>query len=129
MADKDPSHYFWKNRWSATSAPAAGTTVVAQSPAITPNSKSHLETILYSIWNSNAAQTVQFQVRIASAAGTVIASLDNILAATAVQQVIATACGIPGKRGKQFWTGMNTTVASLTQKVTIAGWTDDSDGN
>lgn len=83
---------------------------------------------MYSIYNSNAAQTVQFQVRSASAGGTVIASLDNLLAATAVQQVLATACAIPGKRGKQIWAGMNTTVASLTQKVTIAGWTDDADG-
>lgn len=128
MADRDPSQYFWKNRWSVTHAPTAGTTVVAQSPAVGKNSKAHLETIMYSIWNSNAAQTVQFQVRSASAAGTVIASLDNLLAATAVQQVIASALGIPGKRGQVIWAGMNTTVASLTQKVTLAGWIDDADG-
>ena len=129
MADRDPSQYFWKNRWRANDAPTGGSAAGATSPVMTgKNSLPHLETWLYTIWNSNAAQTVQAQIRIASAAGTVIASMDNLLAATAVQQVIATACGIPGKRGQRLFAGFNTAVASLTTKVNIAGWIDDTDG-
>jgi hypothetical protein len=128
MADKDPSHYFWRNRWSKTDAPTGASAASALSPALGPNARTQIETWVYSIWNSNAAQTVQAQLRVASAGGTVIASMDNLLAATAVQQVVATALGIPVKRGQRAFATFNTAVASLTTKVTIAGWIDDADG-
>lgn len=128
MAERDPSQCFWKNRWTATDNPAAGSVAACTSPAITPQSRTHLETLFYSIWNSNAAGTVQAQIRVASATGTLVASLDNILAATAVQQVVATALGIPIKRGQPVHVRFNTAVASLTTKVTIAGWIDDTNG-
>lgn len=130
MSDRDPSKHFFRDRWTATDAPAGGSAAVATGPAwrVEPLQRPQLETLWYSIWNSNACVTVQVQVRVASAAGTLVASVDHQVLTSTVASAGFTGMGIPGKRGQKFWAGMNTAVASLTSKVTIAGWVADENG-
>jgi hypothetical protein len=130
MSERDPSKYFWRDRWRATDNPTGASAAACTAPAgvIASQARPHLETILGSIWNSNAASTVQLQVRIASAAGTVICALDNIVNTSTVGQINLVSLGLPGKRGAGFWVGFNTAVASLTTKLSIAGWTEDANG-
>ena len=124
---------FFGNRWVATHSPASGTTIVVQSPAATDGtSRPHLETLWYSIRNQTGAgslqATVTVQVRIASIAGTVIASNEHLLAPSTSANVQLVGMGVPGKRGKSLFIGMNTVVASLTQSVSAAGWVEDTNG-
>jgi hypothetical protein len=130
MADRDPSQYFWRNRWNATDNPAGASAATVTAPAfvVQPTQRPHLETIIGSIWSGGGGATVAVQVRIASAAGTMVASLDNNVASSTVAQINLVSLGLPGKRGQKFWVSYNTAVASLTTKVAIAGWIEDVSG-
>lgn len=129
MGNRDLMNKMLGERWVKTSAPAAGTTAVATvSAPIEPQARHHLETLIYSIRNfvgaGGAAATVGLQVR--AGAGTVLASIDHLIPASTTANVAMSNLGIPGKRGSAMDVYMNTVVASLTQKVNIAGWTENS---
>jgi hypothetical protein len=118
------------NRWRVTHAPAAGSTVVAHitnPPSL--NERRHLETLWFSIHNRTgsgaAAATVTVSVRNASPAGTVIASVDHLVPASSTANVAMTNMGLFAKRGAGMAVTMDTVVASLTQKVSMAGWTEE----
>lgn len=121
------------NRWLSTSAPAAGTTAVASSPvAPGANSRPHLETIWASIHNRVGAGAINFtvgiEVRHASIAGTLIASLSQLVPFSSTAQVSLSSMGIAGKRGSRLSVSMNTVIASVTQTVNAAGWMEDTNG-
>jgi hypothetical protein len=130
MADRDLITKLLGNRWSNTSAPSAGTTVNALvSAPVAPQARHHLELLWYSIHNrtgsGNVPATVSVQVRHASQQGTVIAQVDHLVSPSSTANVSISNMGIAGKRGKAICATMSTVVASLTQKVNIAGWTEE----
>lgn len=116
-------------RWKVTHAPAAGTTILAHVTS-TPSlsQRRHLDTLWYSIRNyvgaGGALATVTVSVRNASPAGTVIASVDHIVPISSTATVCMTNLGLFAKPGAGLAVTMDTVVASLTQKVTMAGWTE-----
>ena len=121
------------NRWTATQN-TVGATMSAASPSIatTPLSRPHLETLWYSIRNfvgaGAANATVQIQVRHASEAGTVIASVDHLVSPSSTAQVAFADMKIAGKRGGRIFVTASTFVASLTTAVSMAGWVEDTNG-
>ena len=129
MSNRDKMNDFLTNRWVATSAPAAGTTCVASVAPQGPQSRIHLETLLYTIDNRGVStglkQTVTVNVRVGSIAGTVIAAIPLTVYSSTVQNVGLTNLGIPGERGVGLNVSMNTVIASLVQAVNIAGWRED----
>lgn len=132
MSNRDKMNDFLTNRWSATSAPAAGTTCVAEVSPIGAESRPHLETLLYVIDNRGVGaggaagrQTVTVNVRLGSITGTVIASIPLTTYSSTVTNVAATNLGIPGERGRGLSVSMNTVIASLVEAVSIAGWHED----
>ncbi len=132
MSNRDKMNDFLTNRWSATSAPAAGTTCVAQVSAAGAESRAHLETILFCIDNRGVGaggaagrQTVTVNVRLDGITGTVIASIPITSYSSTMQTVGLTNLGIPGERGRGLSVSMNTVIASLVQAVNIAGWHED----
>ena len=121
------------NRWNATHAPSAGTTVVANSPALRDAvSRTHLELLWLSITNQMGAgaliTTTTVSVRQASPAGTVIASFDLLTAPSTVSNVSIANMGLMAKRGNQIAVTMSSVIASVNQKVNIAGWIEDTNG-
>ncbi len=116
------------NNWNATCSTAAGTTCTA---SVVPAAKEriHLGQLGWSIRNAGAAAyTATLNVRHASIAGTVIASWD-IQAAAAGGLQDSWAVNLMGKRGVPLNVDFGTPAASVTQKVSIAGWRDTlSDG-
>ena len=133
MANKDVMNDFLTKRFSDTDAPNAGTAVSVSSQIgdapIGTQQRHNLETLIYSIKNQTGAgaalATVTVSVRHATAAGTVIASFDHLIAPSSTANVAMTELCIQGKRGKAIRVTMDTVVASLTQKVSIAGWIED----
>lgn len=132
MSNRDKMNDFLTNRWSATSAPAAGTTCTAQVNPAGAQSRIHLETLLFTIDNRGVGaggtagrQTVTVNVRVRSIAGTVIAAIPLTTYSSTVQNVAMTNLGIPGERGIALNVSMNTVIASLVQAVNIAGWYED----
>lgn len=135
MANRSFINDMLSKRWYDTDAPNSGTAVSVSSNTnlgevpLPANARQNLETLIYSIRNyvgSGAAPaTVTVSVRHATAAGTVMASFDHLIGASSVVNVSMTQCGWQGKRGKAIRVTMDTVVASLTQKVSIAGWTED----
>lgn len=124
---------FFGNRWAATHQPAAGTTVVVQSPVATDaTSRHHLELLTYSIKNmvgaGAAIATVTATVRNASIAGTVLWSTDHLVAPSTSANVQIACMGFPGKRGSRFFISMSTVVASVIQSMSAAGWIEDTNG-
>jgi hypothetical protein len=132
MSLHDITKCFFRDRWSATHAPAAGATVIAASPTPVGQARQNCEFIWYSIFNQGVGTgigfTVTVQIRSASIAGTVLASVDHYVASTTAVQVSTGGMGIPGKRGQAIIATMSTVIASLSQKVSIAGWTEDDNG-
>jgi hypothetical protein len=55
-----------------------------------------------------------------------MASFDHLIPASTVVNVSMSNLMLQGKRGKAIRVTMDTVVASLTQKVSIAGWVDDN---
>lgn len=116
-------------RWSATNAPNAGTTCVANvgvagMPAYNRNI---IESLSFSARNVTAASvTLTLSVRAATIAGTTLASWDFILAANASIQDCYAQLNIPAPRGQDLFVEFGTPAASVTQKVSIAGWRETS---
>lgn len=129
MSNRDKMNDFLTNRWSATSAPAAGTTCVAEISSREPQKRPHLETLIYTVHNrmgaGAAAQTCTVNVRLGSIAGTVVASFDQLTAPSSTANVVMANIGIQGERGVGLSVSMTTVVASVTQKINIAGWWED----
>jgi hypothetical protein len=129
MSNRDKMNDFLTNRWSATSAPAAGTTCSADVVARGPQARIHLESLLYTIDNRGVStglkQTVTVNVRLGSIAGTVIASVPLTVYSSTVQNVAITNLGLPGERGIGLNVSMNTVIASMVQAVNVAGWYED----
>src|SRR5688572_5604528 len=126
MANRDLLNDMLGKRWTDTDSPNSGTAVSISSnthlgeAAPNPDSRYHLETLIYSINNRTGAgatpATVTVHVRHATVAGTVIAAIDHLVGASAVVNVSMTNLGIPSKKGKAIRVTMDTVVASLTQK-------------
>ena len=114
--------------WNATSAPAAGTTCVANSGAV-DRQKNVLTQLGWSIRNvSAAAYTATLNVRDASPAGTVLASWDMIVGTNSAQ-LDTFGVNILSSRGVPIYVDFGTPAASVTQKVSIAGWRNNSDNS
>ena len=135
MANRDMMNDVLTKRWSDTDAPAGGAAVSVSSNTnlgeqdLHANARQNLETLIYSISNrvgaGGAAATVTVSVRHATPAGTVMASMDHLIGASSVVNVAMTNLMFQGKRGKAIRVTMDTVVASLGQKVSISGWTED----
>jgi alkaline phosphatase len=133
MSNRQAMNDFLTKRWNDTDAPSSGTAVSVSSQLndtpIGTQQRHNLETLIYSIRNfvgaGGAVATVTVSVRHATPAGTVMASFDHLIAASSVVNVSMTEMGFQGKRGKAIRVTMDTVVASLTQKVSIAGWIED----
>lgn len=122
------------NRWAVTSAPAAGTTCVASvgkgagSTNLSLGKGRHiLEGVIYSLKNlTGASVTAVMEVREASIAGTVLASVDIIVAAGVTVQDCFSQWYIPATRGNDLCVSFNTVQASVAQKLNPFGWTEVS---
>jgi len=120
-------------RWNDTDSPTAGTAVSVTSQVndvgIPTQQRHNLETLSFWIWNrtgaGGVAATVTVNVRHGTIAGTVMASYQQLVAASSVTNVSMTNLMLQGKRGKAIRVTMDTVVASLTQSVTAAGWYED----
>jgi hypothetical protein len=134
MANRNLINDMLCSRWNDTDAPSSGTAVSVSSQIgdaqIAPLQRHNLETLIYSIKNQVGAggvvATVTVSVRHATPAGTVMASFDHLIPASTVVNVSMSNLMLQGKRGKAIRVTMDTVVASLTQKVSIAGWVDDN---
>lgn len=121
------------NRWNATHAPAAGATVVLSSPSLgNPLARTHLESIWYSIRNQMGAgalnTTVTLSIRQASAAGTVIASIDHLVQPSQSANVAISNMALFAKRGNAIAFTMDTVIGSVKATVNAAGWVEDTNG-
>ena len=127
--------YFY-NRWNATSAPSAGATCSASSGrgvgsgnanAMPTLSRNILEAIVFSILNRTAAATTAtLEIREASIGGSVLASVDIITAASATSADCYSQYYQYATRGNDISVSFNTVQASVTQKINISGWTEQS---
>ena len=135
MANRDLINDMLSKRWGDHDAPSAGTAISLSSnthlaeAAPSPNARYHLETLIYSIrnmWGAGALQaTVTVSVRHGTAAGTVIAAWNHLVAPSTSANVCMANLGIASKRGIGLRVTMDTVVASLVQTASIAGWTED----
>jgi hypothetical protein len=120
---------YFRARWSSTNAPAAGTTCVATTGVVNLSSRSRniIEMLGFSARNVTAAAvTMTLSVRSASIAGTVLASWDFILAANVGIQDCYSQLNINAPRGQDIVVEFGTPVASVTQKVSVSGWTEQT---
>jgi hypothetical protein len=121
---------YMRERWTASSAPTAGTTCVASvgnSATMHSKARNIVESLIYSARNVTAATvTLTASIRAASIAGTVLASWDILLAANASVQDCFAQLNIPAPRGQDLFAEFGTPATSVTQKVSIAGWTEVS---
>lgn len=117
------------NKWNASNTTATGTTLAVSSPTPAAKERIHMTMLGWAIRNAAAATyTATLNVRQASIGGTVIASWD-ILPAVGASLQDSWAVDIMGKRGVPLSVDFGTPLASVTQKVSIAGWKDGlSDG-
>ena len=135
MANRDLINDMLSKRWSDTDAPNAGTAVSISSNTHlaegtpSPNSRHHLETLIYSIRNMMGAgalnATVTVSVRHGIVAGTVVAAWNHLIAPSTSANVAMSNLGFASKRGIGLRVTMDTVIASLAQTVSIAGWTED----
>lgn len=117
------------NNWNAYNTTASGTTLAVSSPTPAAKERIHLTQIGWSERNVAAATyTSTLSVRHASINGTVVASWD-ILPAVGASLQDSWVVNIMGKKGVPISVDFGTPLASVTQKVSIAGWRDTlSDG-
>lgn len=115
-----------RERFTGTSAPSAGATCAANTGVTLSSSKARnvLESIIFSARNvSGGVVTLTCSVRAISIAGTAIASWDILVANnTSVQDCYN--IRLPAPRGQDLWVEFGTPVSSVTQKVSIAGYTE-----
>lgn len=116
------------NNWTAANAPAAGATCVASVPAV-KYARNHITQLGWSCRNAAAAPfTASLAVRDASIAGTVLATWD-IVVVNGTGQQDTFALNIKGLKNSALFVEFGTPAASVTQKVSAAGWVDSlSDG-
>lgn len=127
---------YYRQRWNVTSAPSGGTTCVVNTktafPLISSRNRNVLEAVIFSVKNlTAAAATATLEVREASITGTVLASVDIIVAAGATFADCYSQWYIPATRGGTADYGhlsvsMNTVQASVVQKINITGWLESS---
>jgi len=117
------------NNWSANNTTASGTTLAVSSPTPAAKERIHMTQLGWSERNAAAAAyTSTLNVRHASIGGTVVASWD-IIAALGVSVQDTWVVNLMGKKGVPLVVDFGTPLASVTQKVSIAGWRDTlSDG-
>lgn len=112
------------NRWSKDSAPAAGSTAQAVSPAVTgPRELHHIDDVGYSLVNLTAA-TVQSTLKIRSgptSGSTVLGTISVSVPAGGSTQFNGpfTFLGKPGTQVSAEWSSI---AASVVQTVTLCGW-------
>lgn len=121
------------NRWRANTGSTVNATVTLATPAAPDAvSRPHLEGLWYSIRNfvgaGGANFTCQVQVRNASAAGTLLGSVDHLVPFSSTANVAISNMGIPGKRGSKFFITTDTVVASVAYSINAAGWIEDTNG-
>jgi len=121
---------YFRARWNGVSQPAAGTTCVATTgttATLSNKQRNMLEMLGFSARNATAAAvTMTLNVRAASIAGTVLAAWDFILANGVSIQDCYSQLNINAPRGQDIVVEFGTPVASVTQKVSISGWTENS---
>lgn len=121
------------NRWRLTTGSTVAAIVSAVSPtAPDAQSRPHLETLWYSIRNfvgaGAANTTVQMQIRNASVAGTVLASVDHLVGFSTTTNVAIANMQLAGKRGSKFYITTDTAVASVAATINACGWFEDTNG-
>lgn len=110
-------------RWSATSAPAQGATAVASVAAI-GKVRHTLGMLVASYKNQTAAAvTATLNITADSVAGTSLAKLDFLTAAAASDRV-AIELALPGLINSGIFASFDTVVASVTQKITMTGYSE-----
>jgi len=119
-------------RWQKTQTTVGALVAITSPTPIDSQSKVHLETIWYSFRNfagaGGANSTVGLEVRQASVAGTLVAHVDHLLAASTAQNVQALGLNYVGKPGKPLFIGTDTAVGSVTASVNASGWIEDTNG-
>lgn len=111
------------DRWTVTHNPAAGTTVIASQAGVA-KALHQLTTLNCSIANMTAAAvTVTLSVRDSSIAGTVLAQFGYVVGTNSATQS-SYYLDLPGLIGNAIVAEMGTPAASVTQKITICGWTE-----
>ena len=110
-------------RWSATSNPAAATTAVASVAAV-PKVRHTLGIITASQRNyAAAAHTSTLKVTDASIGGTTLAAIDFLTGTAAVERV-AFELALPGLMNSGIFASFDSVLASVTQKITMTGYSE-----
>lgn len=125
---------YFRQRWSATSAPAGGTTCVAAANLvnITNRQRTVLEAVVFSVKNLTAAvSTVVMEVREASIAGTVLASVEIITPVGATSNDCYSQWYVQASRGGvgaygNLSVSFNTVQTSVVMKLNTCGWLESS---
>ena len=129
---------YYRQRLAPTSAPAGGTTCVANTNAamqqkITGRQRCVLEAIVFSVKNLTAAvSTVVMEVREASINGTVLASVEIITAVGGTTADCYSQWYIPASRNGgvgdygHLSVSFNTVQTSVVQKLNVSAWLEGS---
>jgi hypothetical protein len=129
---------YYRQRLAPTSAPAGGTTCVANTNSamqqkISGRQRCILESVVFSVKNlTAAASTVTMEVREASITGTVLASVDIITAAGATstdcysQWYIAASRNAGNGDYGHLSVSFNTVQTSVVQKLNVSAWLESS---
>lgn len=113
------------DRWSETHNPAAATTCVAEHAAL-GNTKHIVDVLVVSQRNQTAAiYTATLTVRDASIAGTIRAQIE-FTTAVGLTDRFSEAVKIPGLRGSAVSVSFAPPAASVTQKIAIAGYSEQT---
>lgn len=112
------------NLWNNTHAPSAGTTCAATVVPALPTTRVHLTNIGWSVANAtlSTGPSSNLEVRHRSIAGTLIASWTINPIGLGSFQDQWSGMNLMGKKGAAMVVDFTAPVASITQKVSIAGW-------
>lgn len=111
------------DRWTTTHNPSANTTALATVAAVN-NARHTLDTLIVSQTNMTAAAfTATLTVRDASIAGTILAQVDFVTAVNASDRFSEAKIGLQGLKNSALAIHFAPPAASVTQKITIAGYT------
>ena len=110
-----------------------GVSCSAASPTLAtqPQSRVHLESIIYSLknWSFGAGTQFSVAVQIRGTAGTVYANIDHVLASSTVQNANITDLKFANpKLGQGLVVTTNTPGGSVTESVAATGWIEDTNG-
>lgn len=117
---------FLGTRWTATHAPAGGTTLAAATPATASlKYRNVIDALSFGITNKTAAAaTVVATMRDLSVGGTVLMTWNFLIAAAGRNSVDLGGMGVPCQRGKQIFVTQDTVHASIIATANMSGWTD-----